>query len=347
MNKSTLQILLSIAIFYISLLTYSQVEVQEHYHTVYTTQIPKTLFFANESVPLSKIDIKERLDKELLINHYWQSKTILLIKRAKKYFPIIEPILKEHNVPDDFKYLAVAESGLENVTSPAGAKGYWQFLKNTGIEYGLEINKEVDERYHLEKSTKAACMYLNEAYNEFGNWTLAAAAYNRGKSGIKKAIEKQRTNNYYDLFLNNETYRYVFRIIAIKEILSNYEKYGFIIDETDFHQIPEHYELTTKNTIENIIDFSINLNINYKLLKQLNPWIISNTLSKPNYTIKIAKKNIQDSYKNDTIIHTCSAKDNLFEIARKYETSIEKLLTWNNILPSKKLKKNQKIIILK
>ena len=127
-------------------------------YVINATPLPTKMYFANETVPLQQFDIQERLDKELLINHYWQSKTILLIKRAKKYFPIIEPILKEHNVPDDFKYLAVAESGLENVTSPAGAKGYWQFLKNTGIEYGLEINKEVDERYHLEKSTKAACM---------------------------------------------------------------------------------------------------------------------------------------------------------------------------------------------
>ena len=328
---------------------FAQFEQNEDYR-IFAINLPDKINFSGENVPLEKIGIKERLDKELLINTYWQSKTILLIKRAKKYFPTIEKILKEQNIPDDFKYLAVAESGLENVTSPSGAKGFWQFLKNTGIEYELEINSEVDERYHLEKSTKAACQYIQHAYSKFGNWTLAAASYNMGKNGLQKAIDVQKVNNYYDLMLNSETYRYIFRILAIKEIIENYEEYGFIISPNDYYRFPQTKQIKIDTIIENIAVFSIDLNLNYKIIKNLNPWILGNTLTNnknKEYVIKIPSKNYIKFNTQDTIIHICDTKESLFEIARKYNVDIEEILSWNKLLPSKKLKKNQNIIIVK
>ena len=178
-------------------------------------------------MPLNKEDIRERIDRELLVNTYWQSNGLLLLKRSKKYFPIIEPILERYGIPDDFKYLAVIESGLTQAVSPARAVGFWQILKTTGRELGLEVNANVDERYHIEKATIAACKYLNASKIRFGSWTLAAAAYNAGNAGIEKYLTQQKVDNYYDLLLGQETGRYVFRIVAIKEIIENYEKYGF------------------------------------------------------------------------------------------------------------------------
>jgi len=328
----------------------AQFEINENKYNIYAINTPNNISFANEITPLEHSDIKERLDKELLVNTYWQSKTILLIKRAKKYFPIIEKILAEYKIPDDFKYLAVAESGLENSTSPSGAKGFWQFLKQTGLEYDLEITSEIDERYHLEKSTKAACQYLQEAYNKFGSWTLAAAAYNMGKAGLARAIDIQQTNDYYQLMLNNETYRYVFRILAIKEILSKHEAYGFIIEQDDYYNNTPSYDIQIDSAIANIANFAIKLGVNYKQIKQLNPWILSNEISNKDnnsYIIKIQAPQSARIADIDTIIHTCKSRENIFEIARKYNVDLEQLLLWNDIIPSKKLKKNQKIIILK
>ena len=162
---------------------------------------PENLNFAGEEIPIYSSEIWERIDKELLKNIYWQSNTLLYFKRANKYFPIIEPILKQYNIPDDFKYLAVIESGLDNVVSPSGAAGFWQIMNQTGREYGLEVNKAIDERYNLEKATIVACKYLQEAYNKFGSWTMAAAAYNMGKNGAARKIKNQSSNNYYNLYL--------------------------------------------------------------------------------------------------------------------------------------------------
>ncbi|MBF26133.1 MAG: murein transglycosylase [Flavobacteriales bacterium] len=327
----------------------AQFEINENYN-IYAINLPHQISFAGENVPLNQFDIRERLDKELLVNTYWQSKTILLIKRSFKYLPIIEKILKEQNIPDDFKYLAIAESGLENLTSPAGAKGIWQFLKKTGLEYGLEINNEIDERYHLEKSTYAACQYIRKAYNEFNNWTLAAASYNMGINGLKKAIELQKVSNYYDLMLNNETYRYVFRIIAIKEIITNFTKYGFTINENDFYMMPELSTVNIDTTINNIAELALSLNVNYKIIKQFNPWILKNNISNnknKNYTLTIPNNNYSLSNKIDTLKYICKPKDNLFEIARLFDVKIDDLLIWNQLIPSKKLKKNQEIIIIK
>ena len=327
----------------------AQFEQNENYK-IYAINLPKKINFSGENVPLDQLGIRERLDQELLINTYWQSKTILLIKRANKYFPIIEKILKENNIPDDFKYLAVAESGLENVTSPSGAKGFWQFLEKTGLEYGLEINSEIDERYHLEKSTEAACQYIQDAFIKFGNWTLAAASYNMGKNGLKKAIELQQVYNYYDLMLNSETYRYIFRILAIKEIIENHDKYGFIINQNDYYPLTKTEQIKIDTTITDLTSFSLDLNLNYKIIKHLNPWILRNVISnkkKKTYLLSIPSEQTIYFNKQDTIIHICESKESIYEIARKYNVQIENILSWNKLLPSNKIKKNQKLIILK
>jgi hypothetical protein len=255
-------------------------------------KIPSNLSFCGEKVPLKKDDVKERIDRELLVNTYWQSNGLLFLKRSNKYFPVIEPILKKYNVPDDFKYLALIESGLQNITSPAGAKGFWQLMPKTAKEYNLEVNSNVDERYNLEKSTEAACKYLLEAYDKFGTWTLAAAAYNAGMSGINKQIERQMVGDYYDLLLGDETSRYVPRIVAVKEILNHPKKYGFIYDNDDLYRMMPTRTITVDTVITNLADFAKDYNINYKELKILNPWLRENKLNNKTrrlYYIKLPK----------------------------------------------------------
>jgi membrane-bound lytic murein transglycosylase D len=251
---------------------------------------PESLNFAGEEIPICSSEIWERIDKQLLKNTYWQSNTMLYFKKAHKYFPVIEPILKQYNLPDDFKYLAVIESGLDNVISPSGAAGFWQILKGTGREYGLEVNSAIDERYNLEKATVVACEYLQEAYNKFGNWTMAAASYNMGKNGARRKIEEQSSNNYYNLYLNSETSQYVFRIIAIKEIMQNPRKYGFMFRDKDLYTMPNYKTIEVDSTITNLSDFAKSHNVNYKLLKQFNPWLRAKSLpdkSRKKYILKI------------------------------------------------------------
>ncbi|MBN1187346.1 MAG: lytic transglycosylase domain-containing protein [Bacteroidales bacterium] len=263
-------------------------------YSIYALALPDSLTFADEEVPLQNIDVREALDKELLVNTYWQSHTILLIKRANKYFPIIEPILKQQGLPNDFKYLAVAESDLTNAISPSNAVGVWQFLEATGKEYGLEIGNEVDERYHLEKSTIAACKYFRESYAKYKNWTLVAASYNMGKNGLDQQLEKQLQDSYYDLLLNDETSRYVYRILALKLILTNPVHYGFKIDNTDMYNEIPSYEVEIDSSIENIAEFAKVYNTNYKIIKKLNPWLRNSALKvEPGekYTIKIPLEN--------------------------------------------------------
>jgi len=199
-------------------------------------RLPESMDFAGENAPLNISDVKERFERELLVNANLDASTLLIIKRANRAFPLIEPILKKNGIPDDFKYLAVIESALVNAVSPAGARGVWQFMPETAKERGLEVNETVDERYHLEKSTDAACKYLLAAKLKFGSWTLAAASYNGGMAGVNKQIEIQKVNNYYDLLLNDETSRYVFRILALKEIMKNPEKYGFILSKQELYE---------------------------------------------------------------------------------------------------------------
>lgn len=242
-------------------------------YSIHALPMPDNLEFAGETVPLEDPDVYERMDRELLVNAYWQSNTLLLLKRAEKYFPVIEPILKEMGVPDDLKYIAVIESSLTQAVSPAGARGIWQFMDGTGKDYGLEINDNVDERYHIEKSTRVAAEYLKKSKERFGTWTLAAAAYNAGNTGISRQLERQKVNNYYDLLLGEETGRYVFRIFAIKEIMENPEKYGFHFSQEDLY---EHIPTTTVKVdqpVEDFADFAKQHGINYKILKIHNPWL--------------------------------------------------------------------------
>jgi hypothetical protein len=251
--------------------------------------LPARLAFLGDTVPLQIADVRERLDRELHINSYLHNSTIFLMKRASRWLPQMEPILKANGIPEDFKYLPLIESALLNDVSPKEAVGFWQILKSSGKELGLEINSEVDERYDPLKSTQAACKYLKKAYAKFGNWTLAAASYNRGMTGLDKAIQNQQVENFYDLFLNDETSRYVFRLIAIKEIIEHPERYGFKVQAAHVYR-PEpvrYVEITA--TIPNLVKFAQDQGINYKLLKRHNPWLRDDRLTvKKGRTYKIA-----------------------------------------------------------
>jgi len=247
-----------------------------------------------ERLPMEKQDVRERLDRELSVNSYWHSSTLLNMKLATRHFATIEPILAEYGVPDDFKYLAVAESNLRNVTSHAGAKGYWQFLKTTARAYDLEINSEVDERMHIEKSTHAAAKYLRDLHKKFGSWTLAAAAYNGGETRIRRLLKEQRADNYYELNMADETMRYVFRIVAIKEILSSPETFGFSLDQGYQYDTPQDlYILEVAESITNWGDYAKQYGSDYRTLKYYNPWLISAqlTVSEGNsYLVRLPKK---------------------------------------------------------
>jgi peptidoglycan lytic transglycosylase D len=262
-------------------------------YNVYALNVPDNLDFSGEALPLKNPDIHERMDRELLVNTYWQSNALLMFKRANKYFPIIEPILKEYGIPNDFKYLAVIESGLTNAVSPANAKGFWQIMKTTGKENGLEINTNVDERYNLEKSTIVACKYLLKAKEKFGTWTLAAASYNAGMSGVSRRLEEQSVSNYYDLLLGEETGRYLFRIVALKEILNHPDKYGFNFRYKDLYKSIPTYKVAVDTAVTDFVKFSEQFGINYKILKLHNPWLREahlNNKSGKQYFIEIPKE---------------------------------------------------------
>ena len=253
----------------------------------------KTFDFAGEPMPMENFDPVERLDRELAINAYMHATTLLHIKTANRYFPVIEPILRKNGIPEDFKYLCVAESSLRMATSPAGAKGLWQFVEHMGRAYTLEISAEVDERYHVEKSTIAACKFMLYLKERFGSWTMAAAAYNMGETALATRIRDQKSDNYYDLNLNDETSRYVFRIIAIKEIMNNPEHYGFRIDEDDLYpQMNDYTTINVTQPIPSLSELAVKNETTYRLLKVYNPWLIGSTLKKvtgKNYEIRIPK----------------------------------------------------------
>lgn len=268
----------------------------DHYK-IFSLNLPVTATFAEEKVPMEIMDVRERLDRELMVNTYWQSNTLLYHKRANRYFPIIEPILKKYGIPEDFKYLAVIESGLDNAVSPAGAVGFWQLMKGSAQEHGLEVNDKVDERYNLKKSTEAACKYLRDAHNTFGSWTLAAASYNVGKSGLFKQLKRQKVNNYYDLLLNAETARYIYRIVAVKEIINNSTKYGYIYRKSDLYPPINTKTIRVDSAITDLADFAKNQGINYKILKMINPWLRDIMLPNKNnklYIIEIPTGEITD-----------------------------------------------------
>ncbi len=278
--------------------------INENY-SIYSLPIPQGLSFAGERVPMERNYIRESLDRELLVNTYWQSQTLLFIKRANRYFPVIEPILKEENVPNDFKYLPLIESGLmPKAESPAGAVGLWQIMHSTANDLKLEVNSEVDERYHVIKSTRAACEYLKSAREKFGSWTLAAAAYNTGRANIIKQLTRQKTDNYYDLLLGEETGRYVFRVLAVKEILENPQKYGFHVQSEDLYPVIPTYEVEINTKINDFADFAREHGVTYRELKDLNPWLRDTNLSNPHgksYQINLPREGAFGSVKADTL----------------------------------------------
>jgi len=265
----------------------------EQYYKIVSLPIPDTLSFAGETVPLDIFYVREALDRELSVNTYWHSASLQLMKKTHRYFPLFDSILTVNGIPSDFKYLSIAESGLSNVISPAGAVGFWQFMKSTAKEYKLEVNKEVDERYHLQKSTEVACMYFLKSYEKYQDWTLVAAAYNAGNNGINKQLEKQKATSYYDLLLNEETSRYVFRILAIKLIFEDPESYGFYLEEDEYYKPIPTKVVEINSKIDSWADFAKNQGISYKLLKYFNPWLRREYLSnrkKKTYEIIIPKE---------------------------------------------------------
>ncbi|MCF6366297.1 MAG: lytic transglycosylase domain-containing protein [Bacteroidales bacterium] len=288
-------------------------ELRDSTYSVYALPLPDSITFAGEYVPVENFDVREALDKELHKITYWHSETFLYLKRAHRFFPVIEKILAENGIHDDFKYLAVAESGLTDVVSPAGAAGFWQFLKATGKSYGLEINKEVDERYNLEKSTVAACKFLKDIHRKYKDWAMTAAAYNTGPGNLNKQTIRQNNNNYYDLLLNSETSRYVYRIIAFKLIMSNPQDYGFKFRKKDLYpQIPT-YKVKLDSAVTDFAAYAKHFGTNYKMLKIFNPWLRDNFLTnkyKKTYTIILPEENARnkDYFENiqdkDSIINT-------------------------------------------
>jgi membrane-bound lytic murein transglycosylase D len=268
-----------------------------HSNKIFSLVLPDKAEFASEEAPLGLYYVREGLDRELMVNTYWHSSTLLMLKKSNRYFHIIIPILKKNGIPEDFKYLALIESGLTNVKSPAGAAGFWQIIPGTAKNFGLEISEQVDERYHVEKATEAACKLLRGSYNKFGSWTLAAAAYNVGEGRIAKELERQKTNNYYDLYLPDETMRYIFRIIALKLLYEHPTEYGYFIRNKDLYPPIPTYTVTIDSGITNLPVFAKSMNVNYRLLKEFNPWLRSDKLSNPGkkkYLLTLPKKGFEE-----------------------------------------------------
>lgn len=342
--------------------------------------LPDSLTFAGEPVPMNHLGIRENLEQEMMVNIYWQSQTMLELKRANRYFPEIQKILKKNGIPDDFKYLAMAESGFTFKTSPAGAAGFWQILKPTAIANGLDVDKDVDERYNLEKSTEAACKYFKQAYDEFHNWTLVAASYNMGMAGMAKAISFQKQNSYYDLGLNTETSRYVYRVLALKELISNPEKFGFYIKPSELYPLIPTVKIPVDSSIPNLADFALNMHVNYRILKILNPWLTSSELNNPErqpFLISLPKKDAtfidlgENIVYNDTasnivnkclidtsaktqsqcsskiIVHFVKPKETILIIAKKYNVTPEQIRSWNSLSDTSSLKPSDEVILFK
>ena len=244
----------------------------EHLTTL-NLSAPAGLNFSGDRTPVQDFDVQERFEKELVRNVYYHSSTIMTLKRANRYKDKITKILRQQGVPEDFFYLAVAESHLTNAISPAGAKGFWQFMRSAGTQFGLTINKNVDERYHPIKATYAACRYLKAAHKKFGNWTLVAASYNMGMAGVQNALDKQKVDNYYDLYLNQETAAYVFRILALKTILENPERYGFNLSNNMLYHPIRTKSIKVDSSIGDLVEFAKANETTYKMLKVMNPWL--------------------------------------------------------------------------
>lgn len=256
-------------------------ETEQFYHYLSKLKLPERLEFCGEQIPMENPIIRERAEREFYINLQSPGQIILYLKRAGRFFPIFDSIFKKYNIPDDIKYLAVAESGLQNVMSPKSAYGVWQFIPSTAKEWGLQVDDFVDERLNIYKATDAACRYLKRAYEVFGSWTLAAAAYNMGFSNLSSNIDFQNTRNFFELFLNEETSRYIFRIAIIKEILSNHKRYGFDIHKSEFYQPFKVKQVVVKDEIPNLAEWARTQGTSYLWVKTLNPWILKRSLPKP------------------------------------------------------------------
>lgn len=258
-------------------------------------ELKTSYYFAGEEVPMDNPDVSDRFDRELVINSYLHSTTILNLKYASRFFPMIESVLEKYNIPADFKYLVPVESNFRNAVSPAGAKGPWQFMTGTARELGLEISDCVDERYDMEKATVAACKHIQSLYDRLGNWTLVAAAYNGGGARIKRELEAQKVKDFYDLYLNSETSRYVFRVLALKEIMTHPQKYGYDLSPSTLYGPLENVqEVQVDSTISNLPDWAIAQGTTYQMIRYLNPWIIDRHLpvkQGTSYIIKIPEKN--------------------------------------------------------
>jgi membrane-bound lytic murein transglycosylase D len=272
--------------------------------SIQTIKLPESVMFAGEKMPLENFDTWESLEREILISAYRHSSTILIIKRANRYLPMIEKVLEKNNLPDDLKYLVAAESEFSNLISPAGATGFWQIMVETGKEEGMEINTVVDERYDVERSTQFACDYLKKSFERYGNWTLAAASYNGGRAGIDEQIKIQKQNNYYDLLLNEETARYIFRVVAYKLIINDPVRYGFNLTEEDLYPELKYYEVKVDTAVTDFSVFAEKFGTNYKMLKYLNPWLRKPYLTpKPykEYSIKIPVDGMRITEKTETL----------------------------------------------
>jgi membrane-bound lytic murein transglycosylase D len=273
-------------------------------YNIQSFKLPDSVFFAGERLPLENFDTRESLEREILTSAYRHSSTIMIIKRAGRYLPVIEKILKANNIPDDFKYLAAAESEYSNMISPVGATGFWQIMPETGKEEGMEINTVVDERYNLERSTQFACEYFLKSYARYGNWTLAAASYNGGRAGLDEQIGIQNQNNYYDLLLNEETARYIFRAVAYKIIISDPLSYGFNLGKEDIYPEVKYFEVKVDSAVKSFSDFAAGYGTNYKMLKFLNPWLRKPYLTpKPGktYLIKVPAEGMRNIEKAESV----------------------------------------------
>lgn len=251
---------------------------EKQFHPWYAPELPETMSFAGERVPLERWEVREYLDREILFDYYRMNNMLYMLKLANRYFPYIEERLKYHGVPDDFKYLCVAESNMQNAISRAGAVGFWQFMRGSAPGYGLEVGSNIDERYNVYKSTDAACKYLKQAYAKFGSWTAAAASYNCGQGGYNAAANFQGSTNYYDLLLPEETQRYIFRILAYKYLMSNAKQLGYNIDEDELYPPLKTRTIVISRSIPNLSSFAKQNGTTYKILKMLNPWMRSKEL---------------------------------------------------------------------
>jgi hypothetical protein len=254
-------------------------EIAQRSYRIFSPDLPSKADFAGERMPLDLYYVRESLDREIMINTYMHASTILMFKRANRWFPVIEPILARYKIPQDFKFLALAESNFSNAVSPSKAEGFWQFIKPTAIHYGLEVNDEVDERYNVVLATEAACKYLLDAYEKFGNWTLVAAAYNRGLEGIDDAVEKQKSKNFYELFFNEETSRYIYRIVALKEIYNHPVKYGLYLMSQDFYPPVPTTTIEIDTPVKDLPAFALKNKVSYRVFRDFNPWLRRYTLT--------------------------------------------------------------------